>query len=751
MAVPKKVCIVGAGPSGLVAAKSLLHDQPKGSFHVTIFEAQNRLGGLWPSTTDDHAALVHPLMVANQSKHTVQFSDLAWPDDAPEFPRAWHIGRYLERYHDRYCRDANLHLGERVLSSELLQPSDQSAEGAKWKVTTCGQDGQQLHHTFDYLLVASGFFGKPVIPPPVAASRDIPLLHSSQYRTLSALLEQTKGVGRKIVVVGGQMSGVEIAGTIATHLSSAQHSPGPSPLQHLDKYSIHHVFPRPVWVFPLLTSPKPASPAPPFLPMDLSSYNLANRPDNLTNMQGHVSTEAAKSRHSIYETMLGTDQSDFSPNLAITNTDTDKPPYLAVSDTYADFVRAGLISVSHGKVDSLTGSTVTVTTARGEVSKIDDVAAVVLATGFEAASSISFLPSSVQETLSVVPSDLNTTVALAFHGTHHPAVPSLGFVGFYRSPYWGVMEMQARFVTALWAAGGPASSSLPPKMAVALAKDDSIERTLTLRTDPRVSQFPMGDYPWLMQEFSRALEIDRTPPLGKMPRVPPADKSMDILTPARYPAKRATEAQRTEVTKSIQQTESTTWSGVSSARFVAKAVFRSLLGEWKLERDLVSRLPTHPSGHFSGTARFLLRERTRDGREAEHDAALERDDYVGLEYLYIEEGMFAASNGFSFRATRRYVWRYDEEKDKLSVWFVKTDDQKRADYLFHQVEFIIPDTEAEDAPQAWRANAGHLCIDDFYDVDYRFNFKAVNLRDWSLAYRVKGPKKDYTIEGTYTR
>ncbi|EAA35704.2 hypothetical protein GE21DRAFT_1925 [Neurospora crassa] len=751
MAASKKVCIVGAGPSGLVAAKSLLHDQPKGTFDVTIFEAQNRVGGLWPSRKDDNAGLVHPLMVANQSKHTVQFSDLAWPDDAPEFPRAWHIGRYLEAYHDRYCRDAKIHLGQRVVHSELLQPSDQGVEGAKWKVRTCSQDGQQLDHLFDYLLVASGFFGKPVIPPPVAASGDIPVVHSSQYRTLTALLEQTKGVGRKIVVVGGQMSGVEIAGTVATHLSSALHAPGASPLQHLDQYSIHHISQRPVWVFPLFTSPKPASPAPPFLPMDLCSYNLANRPDNLTNMQGHVSIEAAKTRHSIFETMLGTDQSDFSSSLAITNTDTDQPPYLAVSDTYADFVRSGLISVSRGKLDSLTGDTVTVTTARGEVSKIDNVAAVVLATGFEAASSISFLPSPVQKILSVVPSDLNTTVALAFHGTHHPAIPSLGFVGFYRSPYWGVMEMQARFVTALWAAGGPASSSLPPRMATALAEDDSIEQTLALRTDPRVSQFPMGDYPWLMQEFSRALEIDRIPPLGEMPRVPPADQSMNILTPARYPAKRAGEAQRTEATKAIQQTESTAWSGASSARFVAKAVFRSLLGEWKLERDLVSRLPTHPSGNFSGTARFLLRERTRDGREAEHDAALEKDDDIGLEYLYVEEGMFTASNGFSFRATRRYVWRYDEKKDKLSVWFVKTDDQKKADYLFHQVEFVIPNTETEDAPQAWRANAGHLCIDDFYDVDYRFNFKAVNLKDWSLAYRVKGPKKDYVIEGTYTR
>ncbi|KAL2136205.1 hypothetical protein VTI74DRAFT_5083 [Chaetomium olivicolor] len=748
-AMPKRVCIVGAGPSGLVAAKSLLHDVPHGTFDVTLFDGQPRIGGLWPSHKDDRGGLVHPRMVANQSKHTVQFSDLAWPEDAPQLPRAWHVGQYLSRYFDTYCSEANLRLGTRVEKVEHLAESANNHDGSVpgWRVQTRSVQGEVKAETFDYLLVATGFFGKPALPSLATENLQIPVLHSSQYRDLQGLLGKAGGSGGKILVVGGQMSGVEIAGTIASHLSSALHSPGTSPISNLEKYSIHHIVQKPAWVFPLHTSPKPDSSAPPFLPLDLGSYNLSNRVQPLTNSQGHISDEAAKSLHSIYARALGTDQSIFSPAVAVSGTDLENPPYITVSDTYLDFVRTGLISVSHGKLEALSHREATVSVSN---EKINDVAAVVFATGFEASSSISFLPPSVQETLSLCPCDLNNTVALAFHGTYHPDVPNLGFVGFYRSPYWGIMEMQARFMSALWAAGGPTASSLPLAMREALSKDTSIERTLNLRTDPRASQFPMGDYAWLMQEFAAALGLERSPPLSSMPKLPPTDKEMDILTPARYPSKLLTEFQQAEVMKSLQQTEATAWAGLISAKFVARAVFRSLLGEWKLERELTSKLPDHPSGHFSGTAKFLLREGTRDARESEFDSLGEDVDPV-MEYLYIEEGDFKAYNGLTFHTTRRYVWRYNERKDKLSVWFVKTGDQKRVDYLFHEVEFVVPNEGEEPDGRGWQATAGHLCINDFYDVRYEFNFKAVNLRDWRLAYTVKGPKKDYTIDGFYSR
>lgn len=494
---------------------------------------------------------------------------------------------------------------------------------------------------------------------------------------------------------------------------------------------------RLVWA---LTGSQPDAPAPPFLPCDLPSYNLANRPHPLENTQGHISVEAARKVNDVFRAVLGTDQAEFSSALQVSDDFLGQPPYLAMSSHYAEFVRSGFISVSRGKLSSLSGTTATVSPSN---ETIDNIAAVVLATGFDAAPSLAFLPQDVLDAISYDPSQTDLPAVLAFHGTHHPSFPTLGFVGFYRSPYWGVMEMQARFVARMWA-----EESRSEALAEVLQRDDSMQRTLALRSDARVSQFPFGDYPFLMQEFAKALQMEisaprRTPPLAN-------GKSMDILTPARYTAAGISEERRAEVEKNLASTHETALAGLTKAKFVAQAVFRSLLGEWKLERDLVSKLPSHPSGRFVGTAQFLLREGTADGRHVPEGGDL------GMEYLYVEDGEFTASNGMAFRATRRYVWRYDEARDVLSVWFARTDDAARADYLFHDVEFLVPDPHNDDdndnaAGRGWRAKASHLCIEDLYDVHYEFGFQAVNLREWKLGYSVKGPKKDYSIAGVYKR
>lgn len=772
---PRTVCVIGAGPSGLVTAKHLLHAVSGVGFSVTVFDKQPRIGGLWPLDRTDGAGLVHPLMVANQSRHTVQFSDLAWEDDAPQLPRAWQVGRYLQRYLERYCASEaetfRLRLGWNVTSAR----QDTRAEN-KWVVAAESDTGLCAEYEFDHLVIASGFFGKPAIPPGLRAPTEPLIIHSSRYRDLASLLPSANAEeGTKILIVGGQMSGVEIAGTIASHLSSAANTPGESEIPNIDQYKIHHVIQRPTWVFPLSTTPVPARSAAPFLPLDLPSYNLANRPQPLVNHQGHVSVESAKISHNMFRGVLGTDQSEYSPLLAPREGHVEEPAYLAVSDWYSEFVRSGLITLSKGKLDAVSGTTATITplSEEQEPYEVTEIAAIVLATGFEASPSLDYLSEEIQSKLEIDRTNLNNTVLLDFHGTHHRDIPNLGFVGFYRSPYWGVMEMQARFLCELWTQ--QSQGQLTASMQGALDQDNTIERFAALRGDPRVSQFPMGDYAYLMQEFASALDMEILPPVGLTPLLPHNGKSMDILTPARYVSRQATAAQRAEADRSLKQTYETALAGLTKGKFVARAVFRALLGEWQLERDLVSKLPSYPSGHWSGTAKFLLRQGTKDGRQCVQDDAnngnddeevLEEDD-PGMEYLYIEEGEFKMANGLTIPATRRYIWRYDDKADRLSVWFVRTGDkfsrkdprrdeeQMKADYLFHEVEFVVPEDYwergADDSQKGWEAKAGHLCVEDFYDVKYEFKFQAVNLREWSLAYTVKGPQKDYTIDGVYRR
>lgn len=423
-----------------------------------------------------------------------------------------------------------------------------------------------------------------------------------------------------------------------------------------------------------------------------------------------------------------------------------------MSDWYADLVRSGLITLSSGKVDSLEGTSAVLSDG---ARRIDNIAAVVLATGFDPSPCIDFLPKSVLEKLNHSPRHVEQPLALAFHGTHRPEVPGLGFVGFYRSPYWGVMQMQARVLSKLWSESAQDSSA--SVFAEKLAQDASVQRTLDLRDDARLSQFPMGDYPFLMQEMSEALGLSIEAPMTKgLPNLSHNKQPLDMLTSSRYPDIQDDDRAKEEAIRLREDTHRTALAGLTTPKFVARAVFRSLLGTWKLERDLFSRLPSHPTGHFSGTARFLLRHKTPDGLQCAQDSSsaspTSESACSGLEYLYIEEGEFT-TNGFAFKATRRYVWRYDDDSDTLSVWFTKPEDEKRADYLFHEVEFEQPSREGDGllASDGWRAKSGHLCIDDYYDVKYNFKFQAVNLKDWGIGYTVKGPNKDYTIAGTYTR
>ncbi|KAH8123707.1 hypothetical protein LI328DRAFT_152232 [Trichoderma asperelloides] len=745
----KSVCIVGAGPSGLVAAKTLLHNAPKGHFKVSVFDSQAAIGGLWPTSKTDSGRLVHPLMVANQSRHTVQFSDLAWEDSAPQFPRAWQIGKYLEQYQSRYLDghpDFELQLKSRVAKTEKRNDGS-----VGWKVRIQSEGGEESRD-FDYLVVATGYFGKPIIPDCFQnANTSVPIIHSSQYRDLKGLLGEGRQKGGKILIVGGQMSGVEIAGTVASHLSAAVNSPEESEIAGVDKYSIYHAIQRPIWVFPLFTSPEPTFSSAPFAPLDLGSYNINNRPRPLENTQGHISDEHANMVHTIFETSLG-DQEQFSSLLMPSEEERDQPAYLAVSDWYTEFVRSGMITLSFGKVISLENDLVTLD---DNGAQIDDIAAVILATGFDPSPCVDFLPQDILDTLQHSPQHYNQALALAFHGTHHPDVPSLGFVGFYRSPYWGVMQMHARFIAELWS---NQADNLPDALQRKLQADDSIRRTLNLRDDPRLSQFPMGDYMYLMQEFSEALSI----PIHEsiMPEAPTLSRNnlpLDTLTPARYPSPSDDAAAKDEAEKSLKQTRDLAIECLITPRFVARGVFRSLLGEWRLERDLTSRLPSHPSGTFVGTAQFLLRERTPEGLQCAADpnsiTSCDEDGGEDLEYLYVEDGEFKTTSGFGFRATRRYIWRYDSKKDVISVWFAKPDDQKRADYLFHEIEFESPPSEDKKRreKEGWKAKAGHLCIDDYYNVKYDFAFNKINLAKWSIEYTVNGPKKDYTIHGTYER
>lgn len=480
------------------------------------------------------------------------------------------------------------------------------------------------------------------------------------------------------------------------------------------------------------------NPAPEFLPLDMVMFNLSNRSpeERLKNRSGVVSREAAQRSHDAFKLFNGGEGTAYA--FLPTDKETDVP-WLAISDTYSSFAQSGTIEITRGRVKSLAADkTSVIVETPSSTETFDNISAIIFATGFDSSSSLSFLPKSILTTLGYDSSTPDLPLTLSLHSTIHSSLPSLGFVGFYRGPYWGVAEQQAAILRTLW----QPDASPPPSLSAALENTGSnipSLRSCFKETPQRLTQFPMGDYTHIMESL-REMQ-------GHGPVVA-GDSYCTPVSPALY----ATGVQglgegeeATESEKALQLIQQEI-DGSRGGKFVAKAIFRSLQGNWVLNRTIKSNIPTYPSGSLVGTARFYPRRPTAEGFSAE--------------YLYIEDGDFKTDTGMQFRATRRYVYRYADVTDKLSVWFVKTDN-KTVDYLFHELQMICPHptTGDEHDPKGlvpaknrrWKATSHHLCIDDTYDPEYEFAFRGVEVPKWSVGYHVKGPHKDYWIGSVFTR
>ena len=370
--------------------------------------------------------------------------------------------------------------------------------------------------------------------------------------------------------------------------------------------------------------------APTFLPVDLVSYNLGWRPAGpLQNQSGHIAPEAAGIIHDFLNKYIGSDQTDLGvPGLAVTNEARSQPAYVTLSDEYSEFVRSGRINVVKGKVlgpSSERPNSVIVDDA-GKKTVIDDVEAVILATGFDASPSLDFLPEDILETLQFDPVGDEFPLALNVNAAASRAIPSLGFVGFYRSPYWGVMEMQARYLGKLWSGDERAIK--------ALEEDLTMDIMLKLRRDPRRSQFPMGDYAYLMESFASILGIERFQPDKDTART-------GLVLPARYSYITASEKQKKQIGIALARFYDTFSKSETERRYLARAVFRAIQGDWKLEREITSNIDSYPSGKLTGTAEFRPRFPTEEGFDLEH--------------LYLEKGNFTTTTGLQFSANRRFV------------------------------------------------------------------------------------------------
>ena len=91
-----RICVIGAGPSGIAAAKNCV----QAGLNVVVFEKNDRVGGNWVFNAATGHSSVYDNTHIISSKVWSEYEDFPMPADYPDYPGH----RQLQAYFDAYAR-----------------------------------------------------------------------------------------------------------------------------------------------------------------------------------------------------------------------------------------------------------------------------------------------------------------------------------------------------------------------------------------------------------------------------------------------------------------------------------------------------------------------------------------------------------------------------------------------------------------------------------------------------------------------
>lgn len=183
------VCIVGAGSSGVAAAKAL---KEKG-VPFECFELGSDIGGMWRYENDNGLSSAYRSLHIDTSRNNLGYSDFPIAAHYPDFLSHYQVMEHLEAYAERFGVRPHIRFRTRV---EDVRPA---AHGA-WDVRL--QDGEVRRYRA--VLVANGHLWDPRYPD-FPGSFSGTAMHSHYYRTAEPFRD------KNVLIVGIGNSAVDIA------------------------------------------------------------------------------------------------------------------------------------------------------------------------------------------------------------------------------------------------------------------------------------------------------------------------------------------------------------------------------------------------------------------------------------------------------------------------------------------------------------------------------------------------------------
>ncbi|KAF9477948.1 FAD/NAD(P)-binding domain-containing protein [Pholiota conissans] len=220
-----RIGIIGAGPAGLAALKTVL-DTPQykaGQWIPTVLEAREDVGGVWlPSdllsnprgaSSKDKVppTPLYDSLTTNLPHPVMAFSSYSFPPGTPLFPRAAAVRAYLADFASHFNLTPYIRFNTRV------QSVGWDAGTRRWAVEVSAPLGngsiREERHEFDMVLVCNGHHNVPRYPlvPGLQAWLDACLaIHSIFYRNPTASIPISDILHSTILVVGDGPSGQDV-------------------------------------------------------------------------------------------------------------------------------------------------------------------------------------------------------------------------------------------------------------------------------------------------------------------------------------------------------------------------------------------------------------------------------------------------------------------------------------------------------------------------------------------------------------
>jgi hypothetical protein len=230
-----KVCIIGAGCSGITTAKRL---QEHG-IDYDQFELSDDVGGNWYFRNPNGRSAVYESLHIDTSKTRLQFEDFPVPDEWPDFPHHTLMHEYFRDYVDHFG------LRDRITFGVGVDRAVRTPDG--WDVTL--STGETRSYTD--LAVANGHHWKPRLPD-YPGTFDGVLMHSHSYLSPFDPVEIR---GKTVLVVGMGNSAMDIASELSAPWMASR---------------LYVSARRGVWVLPKYRNGQPADKvmAPPDIPKE---------------------------------------------------------------------------------------------------------------------------------------------------------------------------------------------------------------------------------------------------------------------------------------------------------------------------------------------------------------------------------------------------------------------------------------------------------------------------------------------------